>query len=50
MGTEFAGVGVVVSQGFLKADNLEIGRILHLKSEVGNLKLDYSVLSSGGSI
>jgi len=32
------------TQGIVKSDNLEIGRILHLKSEIKNLRLDKNVI------
>jgi len=28
-------------RGIVKSDNLEIGRFLHLKSEIKNLKMDF---------
>ena len=32
--------GTVRGRGIVKSDNLEIGRILHLKLEIRNFKLD----------
>jgi len=35
--------GTVRGRGIVKSDNLEIGRILHLKLEIINLRLDFTI-------